>query len=40
MEILDYNFEEKFELICESIQTADFIAIDLELSGLSVGFED
>ena len=40
MEILNYNFESKFDLICNSIHTADLIAIDTELSGLSVGFDD
>ncbi len=40
MEILNYNFESKFDLICKSIHTADLIAIDTELSGLSVGFDD
>lgn len=40
MEILNTNFGEKFDFICESIHSADFIALDTEFSGLSVGFED
>ena len=34
------NFAEKLPLIIESIRTADFITIDSEFSGLTVGYED
>ena len=40
MDITSSNFAEKLPLIIESVKTADFIAIDSEFSGLSVGFED
>ena len=40
MDITSSNFAEKLPLILESVKTADFIAIDSEFSGLSVGFED
>lgn len=33
MEITSENFEAQFELIRESIMTAEFIAIDTEFSG-------
>ena len=40
MEILIDNFAVKLDFMLESVRTADFIAIDTEFSGLSVGFDD
>ncbi len=40
MDIVNSNFRERLDLILRSVETADFIAIDTEFSGLSVGFED
>ena len=40
MEILVDNFAEKLNFMVESVLSADFIAVDTEFSGLSVGFED
>ena len=40
MEILIDNFAERLDFMLESVRTADFIAIDTEFSGLSVGFDD
>lgn len=40
MDIVQANFLEKLEFICESVRTADFISLDTEFSGLAVGFED
>lgn len=40
MELNNENFAENLDLTLESIRTADFIALDTEFSGLSVGFED
>jgi hypothetical protein len=40
MDITANNFLDNLELIRKSIMTADFIAIDSEFSGLSVGFDD
>ena len=40
MDIVNSNFRELLELMIRSIKTADFIALDTEFSGLSVGFED
>ena len=34
------NFAERLEFMIQSVLTADFIAVDTEFSGLSVGFED
>jgi poly(A)-specific ribonuclease len=40
MDITSENFIERLPLITQSIQTADFMAIDSEFSGLSIGFDD
>ena len=40
MELNNENFAENLDGTLESIRTADFIALDTEFSGLSVGFED
>ena len=40
MEILVNNFAERLDFMIQSVLTADFIAVDSEFSGLSVGFED
>ena len=40
MEILVDNFKDRLNFMVESILSADFIAVDTEFSGLSVGFED
>jgi hypothetical protein len=40
MEITQQNFLTSMDLINESIDKADFIAIDLEFSGYSAGDED
>lgn len=40
MEILVDNFADRLNFMVESVLTADFIAVDTEFSGLSVGFED
>ena len=40
MEIRVDNFAEKLNFMIESILSADFITVDTEFSGLSVGFED
>ena len=40
MEILVDNFAERLDFMIQSVLTADFIAVDTEFSGLSVGFED
>ena len=40
MDIVNNNFREKLDLMIKSVETADFIALDTEFSGLSVGFED
>lgn len=38
MDIVQSNFLEKLDVILQSIQTADFISLDTEFSGLSIGF--
>ncbi len=40
MEITIENFEERFDTIAKSIQTAEFIAFDTEFSGSHVGIQD
>jgi len=40
MDILGGNFRDRLELMTESIKTCDFIALDTEFSGLSVGQKD
>ena len=40
MEITSENFIESLPLILRSIESSDFIAIDSEFSGLSIGFDD
>ena len=40
MDITRVNFLEKLDFILESVRTADFIALDTEFSGVSVGYED
>ena len=40
MEILVDNYAEKLNFMVESVLSADFITVDTEFSGLSVGFED
>ena len=40
MEITSENFIQSLPKILSSIESADFIAIDSEFSGLSIGFED
>lgn len=40
MDIVNSNFLEKLDFMLESVRTADFIALDSEFSGLSVGFQD
>jgi hypothetical protein len=40
MDITSENFRHKLNGIVKSIESADFIALDTEFSGLSVGFED
>ena len=40
MDIVISNFKEYLPLMIDSIETADFIAMDTEFSGLSVGYED
>ena len=40
MDITISNFKECLPAMIDSIMTADFIAMDTEFSGLSVGFED
>jgi len=40
MEILVDNFAEKLDFMIKSITSADFITIDTEFSGLSIGYED
>ena len=40
MEIRVDNFAEKLNFMIESVLSADFITVDTEFSGLSVGFED
>ncbi len=40
MEILVDNFAERLNFMVESVLSADFITVDTEFSGLSVGFED
>ena len=34
------NFAEKLPRIIQSIKTADFVTIDTEFSGLTVGYDD
>ena len=40
MDILLDNFNDKFDLIIDSVRTCDFMTLDTEFSGLNVGFED
>jgi len=40
MDILGGNFRDRLDLMTESIKTCDFIALDTEFSGLSVGQKD
>jgi len=40
MEITSENFIQSLPKVLSSIESADFIAIDSEFSGLSIGFED
>ena len=40
MEITVENFEERFEVLSKSIQTAEFIAFDTEFSGSHSGISD
>ena len=40
MDITSSNFLQHIDLIRESIQSADFMAIDSEFSGLTIGFDD
>ena len=40
MDILLNNFNEKLELMIESVHGCDFITLDTEFSGLNIGFED
>lgn len=40
MDITSSNFVQHLDLIRKSIHSADFIAIDSEFSGLSIGFDD
>ena len=40
MDITSLNFLESLDIVTKSIQTADFISMDTEFSGLSVGYED
>lgn len=40
MDIVDNNFRDRLDLMLKSVETADFIALDTEFSGLAVGFED
>ena len=40
MEILVSNFAEKLNFMVESVMSADFITVDTEFSGLSVGYDD
>ena len=40
MDITVSNFSELLPMMIKSIETADFIALDTEFSGLSIGFED
>jgi len=40
MEITRTNFEQDFDLVCESISNADFVAIDTEFSGYTSRIED
>ena len=40
MEILVDNFADRLDFMVESVLSADFITVDTEFSGLSVGFED
>lgn len=37
MDIVNSNFRDNLELMIESIKSCDFIALDTEFSGLSVG---
>lgn len=38
MDITAANFAASLPLICESINSADFVALDTEFSGLSIDF--
>jgi hypothetical protein len=40
MEITQDNFEQSFDLIAESIESAEFISIDLEFSGYTSSILD
>ena len=40
MEVLVDNFADRLGFIVKSIESADFITVDTEFSGLSVGYED
>jgi ABC-type uncharacterized transport system ATPase subunit len=40
MDILLTNFNEKLELMIDSVHSCDFITLDTEFSGLNIGFED
>ena len=40
MDITMSNFAEKLPGIIKSIETADFVTIDTEFSGLTVGYDD
>ena len=40
MEVLVDNFADRLDFIVKSIMSADFISVDTEFSGLSVGYED
>lgn len=40
MQVTTHNFAALLPLITESLQTADFVALDTEFSGYSIGTED
>ena len=40
MDIVVSNFSERLQFMIDSVMSADFIALDTEFSGLSIGFED
>lgn len=40
MDITALNFLESLPIVQESIRSADFLCLDTEFSGLSVGYED
>ena len=40
MDILINNYNDKLDMMIDSVKTCDFIALDTEFSGLCVGFED